>query len=553
MDNFAPAASPEMAGLSRNGVRRADASAFSRFEVLEAWISRNAAWVAIGMIVPAIALRVYFAGGCYLGVDEALRFLAARPASLHDAYKASRLLPQPPLYIFVLHWTIYVIGRSEVELRLPSVLAAAGSLGFIFAWIRRLLGGVPALVGVLFFAVSQSALAAGSEMRQHGLLLFFISAALYATERASSESSVRWVILQSTFLGLALLTDYSAAIPLGAIALYVLIQIRLGQIAPRTVVAFALAGLALTAEIAVLYFHLIRHSSAFSSVNLATLAPAFYNPQVHTFLDYSWLAVFRTFVYMVGFGNHWSHQVGLLVFLVFAAGLAAIFAGRTKAGWPAAVLIAAPFVIGFAAALAWLLPFGGTRHEAYLLPFYAASLSAGFAWIPRGKRALPLLVVTVLACLWAWADKSEDPGAAQPDLDPRYYSIADMNSALRLLENRVPAGAPLFVDEATRLELSYYLGRNNASLDALNRSMDNGEILEGHRIITPPGYVWALPNKQPLVLPCQSAQALGVPHGDPIWIVKVEWPLRALETYAPEKALLVRTYRGINVVEAICP
>ncbi len=550
MDNLELVNAPAGADLSPNSAYREHSSAWTR---LEAWINRNAVWLALVILVPAVALRIYFALGCYLAPDEALRFLAARPATLHDAYKASRLLPQPPLYIFVLHWTMYLIGRSELALRLPSILAATGTLWLTFAWTRRLFGGAPALIGLLFLAVSQSAIVAGSEVRQFSLMLFFISAALYATERACSESSVRWAAVQGAFLALALLTDYSAAIPLSAIAVYVLILGFSRRLSREVTLAFGCVALVLAAEIAYLYFHLIRGSDAFSAANLSPLAPAFFNPPNDSILGYGWMSVFRTFVYMIGFGNNWSHQFALLVFLVFAAGLAAICAGRAKTAWPAAILISAPFVIGLLAAFAWLLPFGGTRHETYLLPFYAAGLSAGLLWVPRSKWAPVLLVATASACLWALANKAEDPGAGQPDLDPRYYSIDDMNAVLDTLHGRVPAGAPLFVDEATRLDLSYYLGRDDASLDALDRHMDNQQVLQGHPIITPAGFVWALPDADPLAVPCQTAQAAGVRPGNPIWIVKTEWPIRQLRNFAPGHALFTQAYAGINVDEVICP
>ncbi len=550
MDNLELANAHSGADLSPNSAYRDHSSAWIR---LEAWINRNAVWLAFVILVPAVALRIYFALGCYLAPDEALRFLAARPATLHDAYKASRLLPEPPLYIFVLHWTIYFIGRSELVLRLPSILAATGTLWLTFAWTRRLFGGLPALIGLLFLAVSQSAIVAGSEVRQFGLMLFFVSGALYATERACSESSVRWAAVQGILLALALFTDYSMAIPLCAIAIYVLILGLSRRLSHNVTVAFGIVALVLAAEVAVLYFHLIRGSDAFSAANLSPLAPAFFNPHAHTFLGYCWISVFRTFVYMIGFGNSWSHQIALLVYLVFAAGIAAICAGRARTAWPAAVLIGAPFVIGFVAALAWLLPFGGTRHETYLLPFYAAGLSAGLLWVPRSKWAPVLLLATVSACLWALANKAQDPGASQPDLDPRYYSIDDMNSVLDTLHNRVPAGAPLFADEATRLELSYYLGRNDDSLDAWDRHMDNEQVLQGHRIITPAGYVWSLPDAHPLALPCKTAEAAGAQQDRPIWIVKTEWPVRPALNFTPDRALFAQTYGGITVDQVICP
>jgi hypothetical protein len=76
--------------------------------------------------------------------------------------------------------------------------------------------------------------------------------------------------------------------------------------------------------------------------------------------------------------------------LVFLAGFAALVTGRTKARSLTAFLVISPLAVGFAAAVAQVFPFAGSRHQTCLLPFLAAGIAAALAWLQRGW-AVPLL------------------------------------------------------------------------------------------------------------------------------------------------------------------
>jgi uncharacterized membrane protein len=71
---------------------------------------------------------------------------------------------------------------------------------------------VPGAAGLLFMAISASAISASTEVRQYGLLLCVVCGALYATQRAVSESSTRYAIVQGLFLAGAVLTHYTAPV-----------------------------------------------------------------------------------------------------------------------------------------------------------------------------------------------------------------------------------------------------------------------------------------------------------------------------------------------------
>lgn len=519
----------------------------ARLERLESWVVNNSTWIAIVIIAVAFGLRIYYALSTYLNPDEAIHFLAARPHTLHEAYKASRLLSDPPLFVALLHWTIQFVGRTELALRLPSVLASTAALWISFAWLRRILGALPALVGLIFLTVSQSAITAGTEARAYGVLLFFVCAALYATERAFSDRSAGWALTQGLMLVGAALTHYTAVVVIPALGLYALVRCFVDRV-PRPVwMAFIADQLAIGSVLGYLYFHLVLTSPAFTPEGRAYLAPEFWRKK-ETFLDYLWLCAHRTFTYFLGFGNDWSHPLATFFCIVFLAGLLALMIGRAGAVKDSRLLVAliiCTFVIGFIESLMKMFVFAGSRDQAYLVPFFAVGLAAALKWIPRGFAAPVLALGVAFAAIWA--------SVITADNDPRIYHVRDMRAAVNYIKSTVPAGAPLFVDEQTRLELSYYLGRDNASLDRFDRQVDNDQVLDGHRIISPPGGPWMFSLNQPLTLIDQSAQAAGVAPGTPIWITSLQYPKPTplASALPPGTSSNAQAWGAVSVIEVV--
>ena len=74
---------------------------------IEVWVVKNSGWLALGIIALAFAIRVVYASSCYLNIDEAAHFAAARPNSWLAAYEASLRLWHPPLLILVLHGILF--------------------------------------------------------------------------------------------------------------------------------------------------------------------------------------------------------------------------------------------------------------------------------------------------------------------------------------------------------------------------------------------------------------------------------------------------------------
>jgi Dolichyl-phosphate-mannose-protein mannosyltransferase len=492
---------------------------------LEEWVVKNATWLAIGVIAAAFAVRVAYSASCYLNPDEAQHFDAARPDTWLGVFRASHRLAHPPLFIFVLHAILY-LGRTEVILRLPSIAGGTAALWLTFAWIRRTLGGIPALAGLLFMAISPAAISASTEVRQYGLLLFFICGSVYATERALSDRSTNWAIIQGLFLLGALLTHYTSSVVILSLDIYVLIRYIAGDIPRRVLFTFICAQLVLAAVLGWLYLSYIRHADVFIPSNLLYLKSFYYVPSSERLLDFSRRAFVATFSYLV------SQKRAIFSMLAFLAGVAALMTGRTKAPRLMSLLILTPFVVGFATALFQVLPFAGSRHQTYLLPFLAAGFSAALAWIPR-KLAVPLLLAgAVYAPFWILR--------TPPDNNRRTVPIGDMTAAINYIDRVVPGNAPLFMDDKTHYILKYYLGGRDPNLDSWQHR--NDEKLDGHLVIAPRAFGWVFSPKDVLTKVNESAKDLGVPRGEPLWIISVAW----LDQESLASELPAGAYRSAN-------
>jgi uncharacterized membrane protein len=355
---------------------------------LEDWVVKNSGWLAIGIIAAGLAVRIAYSASCYLNPDEAQHFDAARPDTWIHVFMTSHRLAHPPLFIFVLH-AMLILGRSELILRLPSIAGGTAALWLTFAWIRRSVGGIPALAGLLFMAISPAAISASTEVRQYGLLLFFICGSVYATERALSERSTNWAIIQDLFLLGALLTHYTAPVVILSVDMYVLLRYIAGGVPRKVLLTFVCGQLVLGAVLGWLFLSYIHHANVFAPASLLYLKKFYYVPSEESLLNFTRRSFVETFSYMV------SQKRAILAMLVFFAGVAAFLTGRTKAPRLMALLILAPFVVGFGTAIFRVLPFAGSRHQTYLLPFLAAGFAAAVAWIPR-KLVVPLFLAGVV-------------------------------------------------------------------------------------------------------------------------------------------------------------
>jgi hypothetical protein len=485
----------------------------------EPWVVKNSSWLALVIIVAALALRVYYADSCYLNPDEAGHFNKANQSSWLGVLKAAFGLVHPPLFILVLHGVLF-FGQTEMLLRLPSLVAGTAALSFAFAWMRRSFGVIPALLGLVYLAESPAAISASTEVRQYGLLICFVCGCLYATERIFTEHSSIWAMVQGFFLVGAILTHYTAIIILVSIGLYVLLRSLLDGVPRRIFFTIIVCQLICATLFGFLYFWHVR--GRIPNGLMSYLENYYYEAGKETPIGFVWRALSSTSRFMNG-----PSPLGLMFDLAFLIGVASLCGCQGKATRLMALLIICPFVAGFAAAVLRVFPFAGSRHQTYLLPFCAAGVAAGFARL-QSMRASPIILL-LGAAIGTWLFIH----GPTPDNAPEVMPIGNMTAAIKYVRETVPFGQALFVDKETLFVLGYYLAPKGTNLDLFHLKKEDEVRLGGYRIIKTINSGWAFNPDELLQQVSQSARASRLPPGDPLWVFSVAWEEPSLASRLP--------------------
>ena len=410
-------------------------------------------WLALA---GSLAVRLVPAQASFLSPDEALHHLLASQTSVSAAYRAALTNAHPPLLVLVLYYW-RSLGQSELMLRLPSVLAGTACCWVVYQWLEQVTDRSTALVGLLLFGFAPALVELSAEIRQYALLLFFMSACLYLSERALREDSWRWMILFSLSLLGALLTHYSSLIFAFAMGVYLLVrQVPHGK-SPRVFAAWMggqAAELALTAYFLATHVARLRQIGMPQRIAETWLRQSIYHPGEDHAAVFAGAQTWRVFAFLLGNGVG-----GALTLLAFLVGLASLLRRqepvheRGPRPRQLALLLGLPFVVSCGTALAGLYPYGGTRHDAFLALFALSGASVGLAaWQPAREWIKPLVVAGALAlCNFFPAFPSARPPAA---LAAR--ARASMQAAVADLRASAPPGSIILADYQSGLLLGYY-------------------------------------------------------------------------------------------------
>jgi 4-amino-4-deoxy-L-arabinose transferase-like glycosyltransferase len=398
-------------------------------------------------------LRCANAGYRFLNPDEALHYLLGVQPSAAAAYRASLTTVHPPLLIVFLHyWGL--LGRSELFLRLPSVLAATVFCWLMFCWLKRVLNHETALIGLALLLFSPALVLLSAEVRQYGLLLLFCSSSLYFLDLAVEENSLAAMLGSTIALYLALLTHYSSlifALTLGTYALF-----RIANSRPRmevTViwVAGQLGALAVIAALFRSHISQLRSTNAMEGLVDTYLRRSVPRPGEHA-LTFIARANVRLFHYFFSQG-----AVGVAALGLFIIGVALLlntrgssFSRRPNAR-QLAFLFVFPLAVNCGLALFRRYPYGGTRHNAYLAIFAIPGIAVALArWHPSRTWLKPITLALVLAAC-----------NVVPSPEGEYIRLRDQDRKLMVEAaaalNSLPAGSTIFTDDQGGLLLSYYL------------------------------------------------------------------------------------------------
>ena len=472
---------------------------------------------ALGVIAVGFLLRLYEASRSYLNPDEALHYLLLNQSSAYLAYKASLTNAHPPLiYLVVYAW--HFLGRSEVMLRFPSVVAGTVFCWFIYKWAALAFGRASSWAALILSAFLPAMIELSAELRAYALLLLGIGGALYFLERAFAEKSAREMWFFSAFLYLAILSHYSAAFFALAAGVYALARIADSHPPRKVILAWAsgqAGGLAIYAFLYVTHLSKLKNSISVWNAGFGT---AYFHADSTNLAQFTWQNTLGVFLFLFR-----ERHIAQAMLFGFGATVAyfvvkGLMAGR---GNPQpnrlGILLLFPFLGVWGASIAGIYPYIGSRHTAFLAPFVIGAL--GFLLSALcGQRLWGAILIATLVAGISIASRSSGPNEESAGNE----SPALMSSAVKYMEQSIPKGDLILVDYQSSLPLAYYLCGPDVVFPTQLYDSEYFEFqCNGYTVVSL--HVWKLIAKS---LPYQfekMARGRGLKPGIRVWVYQTGW------------------------------
>jgi Dolichyl-phosphate-mannose-protein mannosyltransferase len=483
---------------------------------VEKWLRGHVKLVAFAITAAGFVVRIASSTRTYLNPDEILHYLLINQPSLFLAYKASLSNAHPPL-IYVLLYACHLVGRSELVLRLPLILAGTAFCWFTFEWIRVLFGGAAGLFALVVVAFSPIQIALSAEIREYALLLCFMSGALYFLERAFQEKSVRSMWYFCFFLYLAILSHYSAVFFVIACGVYALAwfgdsQSRQNLLAPW-------AGVQLGALAIYLFLYVTHVAKIKNQVSLWALpfGDTFFQSDQQSIFRFTRVNTWNIFLYMFA-----QRYVAAAMLVASIAGIAFLFfrdfissSGKQEYRH-LGIQVLLPFLAVWAAALAGIYPYVGSRHTAVLAPFVMAAASFPLAAVCRKKIWAALFAASLLAGVSTYRGNPSEPGFTQANQNRQL-----MTGAVSYMHQAIRKGDLILVDRESSLPLAFYYCEPQASLLSWSGAEFDALRCQGHPIVTL--HFWHLRAEGLAESFEKMAQHYGLKPGNRVWVFQAGW------------------------------
>jgi len=516
-------------------------------ELGQDWLQRNQNALAMLIVAAGFAIRLVNAGRSFFNPDEALLFLFSDQPSIWQAYKASLGTAHPPLLILFLYFWRF-LGRSELMLRLPSVLAGAGFCWFTFRWMEKAFSGTAGVVALVIAAFSPTLIGIAIELRQYSLLVFFLAAALYYLEAALQSGSAREMWAFHFFLYLAILTHYSAVFFVVAAGVYALVRIaagRQGKGAATAWVAGQCAAAGLYAGLFVTHVWKVRGEFPLWSGGYNQFFFRGEFADIFSFLREGTPAVFQ---YLFG-----ESHLAQAMLLLWMAGLTmlllwGLFRNRSYASSiTLGLLLLLPFLTLWGAVATGKYPYYPGRHTIILAPFAIAAVSALLAAVVRQKLWAGLALAAAVAVISSSAGYTAE---AFPITRDQRREL--MTEAVRYVQQSVPANEPILLDNQSSMMAAYYLCAPGEAGAFFESASEFTPFHCGGHFFAALNYrSWMLTEKN---LPAKFhdfAKQWNLKPGNRIWMVQLSWRAdldEDLRNHVPAFRCLASTRFGKDIV-----
>ena len=488
--------------------------------LIETWLRGHLNLVALAITAAGFVARIAAASSTYLNPDEILHYLLIDQPSLFLAYKASLSNAHPPL-IYLLLYLCHLLGRPELVLRLPLILAGTAFCWFTFEWIQLVFGGAAGLFALIVVAFSPIHIALSAEIREYALLLCCMAAALYFLERASQEKSLRTMWYFCFFLYLAILSHYSALFFVAACGIYALAGFADSKPPRKLLAAWATVQLGALAIYVFLYVTHVAKLKNQVALWAMPFGDTFFQSYQQSIFRFTAVNTWNIFLYMFA-----QRYVAAAMLIAFLASVAFLFftdftstpGKRDFRHGPqhVSIQLLLPFLAVWVAAIAGIYPFVGSRHTAALAPFILAAASFAFAAICRNKLWAAVLAASLLAGVSVCSGNPSEPGITKANQNRQL-----MTGAVGYMYQAIPAGDLILVDQESSLPLAFYYCEPQANL--LNWSGAEFDELhcQGHPVVTL--HFWHLRAEGLAESFEKMAQRYGLKPGNRVWVFQAGW------------------------------
>ena len=406
------------------------------------------------VFLAGLALRLRPALTIYMNPDEALQALLAftQPGEgWVQIWRNSLTVAHPPLLILLTH-AVSLISKTEIAMRMISILSGSLFPIFLFVWLRRLTGKTAALAVMFLLTMAPNLITISAQLRSYTLALFFLSAALVTLDWAIETGRVWMIWMFNALLWACIFSDFSMVWFACAAGVYALVRLRGSTVAIK--VAWA-AGQALAVGLYGLLFLegvQVPHLAGFRSAAVTGWLQQDFPEPGHK-LVFPFVNTLDQFSYLTG-----SRTLGAVALGMFAIAVVLLWTGRAgmqrEKSRAVAMLVILPFVLLMAAAYIGVFPYGGTRHTLVAGLFGGVGMAIFIGlWNPRVATGALWggLLLTPLWYRFGRVPDSEDISASRNSREMMLQCIQYMRQA-------IPPDTLIFTERGTLLVLAYYEG-----------------------------------------------------------------------------------------------
>lgn len=471
------------------------------FTAANVWLEAHLDWMMWVIVLAGLCLRVRHASGSYLSGDEATIMTPPLQHGLINVYRAALPLAHAPMMSFLLYFMTF-FGNSELYFRMPAVLCGTLLVFVGYKWAAETFGKTAGLMTGCFLAFAPPLVILSATLRYYMMQALFMACSLYCLERAFREQSRKWMQLFGVCILLATLTEYISAFYLAALGIYAGVRILRKELPKPLIVEWVITQAAALVVLIIGFgtqFYNLRGNTDERFAREVWLREWYFHPESESLLHFLRHGTLNLFRY--AFANS---GLGPLMLLVFLIGIGLVLQGKVRTPmdrkW-AVLLLVLPFIVTAAAGVLTVYPYGGSRHDAFLLVFMAAGISVALSALARGKAMVLLVAMALVVPMWIRSAEHNNFDEVPPQAGHEVSKLDQMKRALAYLSSRDPRPQVLVADELGFFTLRYYLC--------------HGQANEGRRIAAGKIVITGCPGYQ-IVYSLDSSKEWGAPWNDPV-------------------------------------